>query len=356
MPLSSSIHGAFMSTSINSNSINFNNITNNGIDSSASQNSKDSDSKNNDVDASATNETESDMETIASDKHLLNLSKTRSCENINSDDNLPDDEIQGQGFRTRHCSDPNLFRSLCNESDEPLIESNGKCADILKYLRDLQINSSLNSNREISDGEINQQQSNRDYHTVGALDHCDIRSSHFSMLSTETLLNTGFNMHNENHQNEIFNNGNNLLTTSTSTTEISNSCVLNNDWLMNIDKLSLMNNHSAFQKKKQQTNGNVQPPIDINNCTNGNVPINGNGKHTRTPSSGCPATPNDDQGSDSYQNEISQTSEVFDIDGQVLLRDKVQLRLEQIITQHKVRKLLIFIHLLTNDLFYLFLE
>jgi hypothetical protein len=156
-------------------------------------------------------------------------------------------------------------------------------------------------------------------------------SAHFTMLSTETLLNGNNSSCLENIQPLCDNQNillNNLLTTSTSTTELSNSSVQNNDLTVQFDKLY----HSVYsQKKKQTQNGQIQRQgsNEVNNC-------NGNGKHTRTPSSGCPATPNDDQCFDALPCDGALNQDIFDIDGHVLIRDKPLIRLQQIMTQNKV--------------------
>jgi hypothetical protein len=118
---------------------------------------------------------------------------------------------------------------------------------------------------------------------------------------------------------------------------LSNSSIQNIDYTIHFDKLY----HSVYCRKRQQQPHDNQSPLNGENAVlNGHANVHYNGKHTRTPSSGCPATPNEDQ--DNFTDGPSQpvNHEMFDIDGQVLLRDKVQIRLESIMAQYKVRMLL----------------
>ncbi len=331
MPLSSSICGTFLTTCCPDTALNMsiisNSNTNGDICRNGILNDSDIDLKQNETNAS-NNETESDMDTIASDKHHSLLSKTRSCENIALEDDNYMCSNESSIMRTRHCSDPNLFRSL-TIADQIEWEK-GKCDDILKYIRDLQTNGSA-INRECCDRDSNHVPLCRDGEN-GVFDETDAgMSSHFTMLSTETLLNGNNSSCVENIQPLCDNQNillNNLLTTSTSTTELSNSSVQNNDLTVQFDKLY----HSVYsQKKKQTQNGSIQRQgsNEVNNC-------NGNGKHTRTPSSGCPATPNDDQCFDALPCDGALNQDIFDIDGHVLIRDKPLIRLQQIMTQNKV--------------------
>ena len=275
-----------------------------------------------------TNETESDMDTIASDKHH-SLSKTRSCENLALDDHysfVSSDSLSL--LKTRHCSDPNLFCSL-NIEDQNESER-GKSIDILKYIIDVQTNGSVS--REVSDRDSNQFSSSRCSEN-GLLDESEPgMSAHFSMLSTETLLN-GNASYVENLQSccdsVVLSN---LLTASTSTTELSNSCVTSSDLSVHFDKFY----HSVYNQKKKsfpQNNSPIQRQSSNENNSNG---CNGYAKHTRTPSSGCPATPNDEQNLDAFPFEGGLNQEIFDIDGHLFLRDKVLVRLQHIVGQNKV--------------------
>ena len=276
-----------------------------------------------------TNETESDMDTIASDKHH-SLSKTRSCENIAFDDHFSFVSSDSPSMtRTRHCSDPNLFGSLNLEQNDC---ERGKSV-ILEYIRDLQSNG-LSVNGEVSDRDSNHMPSSRGSED-GLIDDTEPGlSAHFSMLSTETLLN-GNPSYVENMQSccETHNNLlSNLLTASTSTTELSNSCVASTDLSAPFDKL----NHSVNHKKKAVLSTASSFPIQRQSSNENNNACNGYAKHTRTPSSGCPATPNDEQTFDAFPFDGALNQEVFDIDGHVLLRDKVLVRLQHIIGQNKV--------------------
>ena len=276
-----------------------------------------------------TNETESDMDTIASDKHH-SLSKTRSCENIALDDNYSFVSSDTPSLmRTRHCSDPNLFGSLNLDQNEC---ERGKSV-VLEYIRDLQSNG-LSVNQEVSDRDSNHLPSSRGSED-GLIDDSESGlSAHFSMLSTETLLN-GNPSYVENIRNccETHNNLlSNLLTASTSTTELSNSCIVSTDLSAPFDKLY----HSVYSHKKKNASHSSTFPIQRQNSNENSNACNGYAKHTRTPSSGCPATPNDEQTFDAFPFDGTLNQEVFDIDGHVLLRDKVLVRLQQIIGQNKV--------------------
>ena len=279
------------------------------------------------------NETESDMDTIASDKHH-SLAKTRSCDNLAIDDNNMID-TNPSPLKTRHCSDPNLFGSL-NIEDQCESER-GKSVDILKYIRDLHTNG---LNREICDRDSYYNPSSRNSEN-DCLDEMESgMSAHFSMLSTETLMN-GNSCMSDNIQTCCENDNSlltNLLTASTSTTELSNSHVATNDIPVQFDKYY---NAVCLQKKKAvnhspQTSSSPIQRQSSNESQNTACNAYGNGKFTRTPSSGCPATPNDEHNSDFFPLDGLQSQEVFDIDGHVVLKDKVLVRLEQIIGQNKV--------------------
>lgn len=288
-----------------------------------------------------TNETESDMDTIASDKHH-SLAKTRSCDNLALDDHSNTIDANHSPLKTRHCSDPNIFWSLIEDQSE---SERGKSVDILKYIRNLQTNG-LSMNREICNGcdrDSNHIPSSRSSENDCLEDSEPGMSAHFSMLSTETLMN-GNSCVSDNVQfcSEVDNNLlTNLLTASTSTTELSNSHVANGEppfVPITFDKLY---NTVCFPKRKSanhspQTSCSPIQRQSSNESQNTASNGYGNGKHTRTPSSGCPATPNDEHISDVFPFDIVQSQEVFDIDGHLVLRDKVLVRLEQIIGQNKV--------------------
>lgn len=335
MPLSSSINGLGCPSSLNGSL----NLTtsymkeNSSAESHDSKDESEAETKHVDVGVSV-NETESDMETIASDKQQFHLVKTRSCENMNSleDDSLYENELSLT--RTRHCSDPNLFRTLCvGESTSSSVKS----VDILKYLRDLRIKD-VTTKRDTNGHEYNQLTFNRVNGANEASENCDTASMQFSMLSTETLLN-GNSLSEDTRQESSENSGASLiLTASTSTTELSSSCVQNSD-LTHLEKLY----HSVYCQRRKHgipaSHHNASTETNATACNNCF-----NGKHTRTPSSGCytsPATPNEDQYSDASPSPIDKNfnhtwSNMYDVDGEIRLRDKVQTKLHKIMSQHKV--------------------
>lgn len=139
MPLSSSISGLGCPSSL-CGSLSVTSLSNGKENSSASSHdSKDeSEIETKPVDAETdttnaiVNETESDMETIASDKQYPILTKTRSCENVNllEENGVCQNELSLT--KTRHCSDPNLFVKTLSQCVEKFPDLSEKCVDILK--------------------------------------------------------------------------------------------------------------------------------------------------------------------------------------------------------------------------------
>ena len=221
-------------------------------------------------------------------------------------------------MRTRHCSDPNLFGSLNIDQNEC---ERGKSV-ILEYIRDLQSNG-LSVNQEVSDRDSNHLPSSRGSED-GLIDDSEPGlSAHFSMLSTETLLNGNASYVEKIHSCYETHNSllSNLLTASTSTTELSNSCIVNTDLPTPFDKLY----HTMYSHKKKPVPQTSSFPIQRQSSNENSNACNG-----------CPATPNDEQTFDAFPFDGTLNQDVFDIDGHVLLRDKVLVRLQQIIGQNKV--------------------
>ncbi|RWS30682.1 myotubularin-related protein 3-like isoform X3 [Leptotrombidium deliense] len=295
------------------------------------------DFKANDSDTN-TNETESDLETVSSEKHS-NLVKTQSCDNVNCvEDTVTTAEMCS---RMRHHSESDLNRSLCiinqNEENEVRLDSM-KSIDVLNFKQEsdyCRIN--CLSVADIPSKEINPEivtvEESSDPKSVQKCSDCE------KSLPMKPIIGSGKDANVDCEENNRVDPCEPYCDTYLSNTpEVNGSNSFNFS-----DNAQCFSNQVCTKKSfgiRHSSEHYCDEIQDVNPT---------NGKHTRTPSSGCPATPNDDQCSDisaSKSGFDSAIHQMFDIDGQVVVIDEIQMRLRQLMQQHKAE-----VDSLRNDLY-----
>ncbi|RWS14904.1 myotubularin-related protein 4-like isoform X2 [Dinothrombium tinctorium] len=289
------------------------------------------DLKNTDSDTN-TNEIESDLETVSSEKHS-NLVKTQSCDNVNS---LEDLVIHTElNTRNRHHSESDLLRSLCiintHEATEGLIEDmHSKESDKYKEMESNQQNCDRDCINQLPtdenrDNRVNEDNSCRETNDNKSAQEC-VQSE---LLDQPLILTDSCKI-----SSSVANNQSSLAENFTSN-GIANELNIGSHIFSDAKTFDNQNCFSTqFCGRKMVT----RQPSESQFIDEATEISTANGKHTRTPSSGCPATPNDDQCSDISGTKFDSMlgmNQVFDIDGQVVVIDEVQMRVRQFVMKHK---------------------
>ncbi|XP_076367298.1 phosphatidylinositol-3,5-bisphosphate 3-phosphatase MTMR3 isoform X2 [Tachypleus tridentatus] len=183
-------------------------------------------------------------------------------------------------------------------------------------------------------------------------------------IQSETIENSSTECMNVNRSRETLGNckmlpdlSPNMLSASTSTTDISGSCIYESDsvsscWLAKTTPWTdLLNTHNLDMKEARNVPGerrirNLWDEDSPLSCGKSSISCSSAGgyssrystpQHSRTPSSGFPPTPSDDR---VYEATTSRghviLADSLDYDGLLITQDRMQQRLQQIITAHQM--------------------